>query len=127
MKATTTAITGFATAFLVAACVMFEDRIARITTPEIAAAAITASCTGGRDFIAAATATLDQTAAAILTKGIEAACTLRAERKPIASTVYDRPIDQFCHETASLAPGEADEVTRETFNTQRTKICEGRK
>ena len=74
MKTTTTAIVGVATTFLVAACVMLEDRIARVTTPEIAAAAITASCTGGRDFIAAATATLDETSAAILNKGVEVAC-----------------------------------------------------
>ena len=126
MKATTTATLGIATTFLVAACVMLEDRIARVTTPEIAAAAIDASCSGGRDFVAAATATLDQTAATILIKGVEAACALSAERKPISSTVFDRAIDQFCHETTPLASSEVDEVTRETFNTQRTQICGAR-
>ena len=95
MKSTTTAMLGIATTFLVAACVMLEDRIARVTTPEIAAAAIDASCTGGRDFVAAATATLDQTAATFLTKGVEVACALRAERKPISSTVFDAPSTSF--------------------------------
>ena len=125
MKATTTAIIGVATSFLVAACVMLEDRIAQLTTPEIAAAAISTSCIGGRDFVAAATATLDQTASAVLVKGVEASCALRAERKPISSTVYDRAIDQFCHETAPLEPGEADDVSRDAFNSQRAQICEG--
>jgi len=123
MKTTTTAVMGVATAFLIAACVMLEDRIARVTTPEIAAAAVTASCTGGRDFIVAATATIDQTAAAILAKGVETACALRAKRQPVSATIYDRPLDQFCADVGPLGSGEADQETRDAFNASHAQIC----
>ena len=126
MKTTTITILGVATAFLVTSCVMFEDRIARVTTPEIAAAAITASCTGGLEFITAATATLDQTAAAILSKGVETACALRAQRNPISATIYDVPLDQFCAETVPLASDETDARTRHAFNTHYDQICGAR-
>ena len=55
MKATTTAAIGLAAAVFITACVVLEDRLSEITTPEIAAAAITTGCTGGREFVEAAT------------------------------------------------------------------------
>lgn len=125
MKARTTVAFSVATASLVAACVVFEDRIAKVTSPELADAAITASCTGGRDFIAAATATLDETAASILMKGVDVACSLRAERTPISATIYDIPLDQFCADTQPLQAREAAQEVQQTFNAGLSKVCEG--
>lgn len=124
MKITIPAVISAAAAFLVAACVMFEDRLARMTTPEIAAAAIAASCVGGREFIAAATTSLDEATATLLNKGVETACALRTKRKPISATIYDAPLDQFCAESEPLKPDEVDEATRETFNATLLQYCE---
>ena len=123
MKATTTAAIGLAVAILITSCVVLEDRLGKATTPEIAAAAITSGCTGGREFIEVATAPLDPLAAALIVRGVEAACALRAERTPVSATVYDDPLDGFCAEAQSLETGEADPATRAAFNERRTAIC----
>jgi len=81
---------------------------------------------GGRDFIDAATASLDPTAAAIIVKGVEAACALRAERKPISATIYDKPLDNFCAEIEPLHPSEATNEVRAAFNSNLNTVCEAR-
>jgi len=123
MKATTTAAIGLATAILITACVVLEDRLGDVTTPEIAAAAITSGCAGGREFIEVATAPLDPLAAALILRGVETACALRAKRAPVSATIYDDPLDGFCAEAPILGPDEADPATRAAFNTRRATIC----
>ncbi len=126
MKATTTAAIGLAAAVFITACVVVEDRLSEITTPEIAAAAVTTGCTGGREFVEAATAPLDPLAAALILRGVETACALSAERQPVSAIVYDDPLDGFCAQTSPLAAGEAEPETRAAFNTRRAALCESR-
>jgi len=126
MKTATVTTIGVAVALIIAACAVFEDRLGRVTTPDFASATITAGCTGGRAFIEAATAALDPTAAALVAKGVETACALRAKRAPISATVFDTPIDSFCAATKPLRDREADEQTLTAFNASRTQICEAR-
>lgn len=126
MKATTSAALGLAAAVFITACVVLEDRLGTVTTPEIAAAAVTTGCTGGREFVEAATAPLDPLAAALILRGVETACALRAQRQPVTATVYDDPLDGFCAQTTPLAAGEVDAETRAAFNTRRAALCEAR-
>jgi hypothetical protein len=126
MKTATITTIGIAVALIIAACAVFEDRLARVTTPEFASAALSAGCTGGREFIEAATVSLDPSTAALIAKGVETACALRADRAPISATVYDDPLDGFCATTKPLSADEAEPTTRSAFNAQRTEICEAR-
>ena len=126
MKLIAKSAIGIAAAFLIVACIALEDRLARVSSPDAAATAINAGCTGGRDFVDAATASLDPTVAALIVKGVEAACALRAERIPISATVYDDPLDAFCAEIKSLTNGEAVDQTRVAFNASLTDVCEAR-
>jgi len=126
MKTITATSLGISAAVLIAACALLENRLVKVTTPEIASAAINASCIGGLEFVEAATATLDPTAAALIVKGVEAACALRAERRPISSSLYDMPLDGFCAEVSSLQPEEAEVSVRAAFNARHEEVCEGR-
>jgi len=126
MKTITVTALGVAAAVLIAACALLEGRLARVTTPEIASAAITVGCTGGREFIETAIAGLDPAAAALIVNGVETACAIRAERTPISSTVYDTPLDGFCAEIEPLETGEADASIRAAFNARRDAVCVGR-
>lgn len=126
MKPATLLTISVASAALITSCVLFETRIADVTGPEVAAAIAAASCTGGREFVEAASATLDPATAAALVKGVETACALRAERTPISATRYDDPLDSFCAETPPLDTGDAAPAVRITFNTRRATLCEAR-
>lgn len=124
MKATTYGAIGVATALLITACVLLEDRIANVTTPDFAAVAIDAGCAGGQEFLETAIAGVNPSAAKVIAEGVKAACDLRAERTPISATVYDNPISGFCAETKPLSTEEATPQTRAAFNTSRAQICE---
>lgn len=113
-------------AILVAACAILEDRIARFAPPEVTAAALDAGCSGGREFIEAATAGLDSPAIAVILQGVQTACALRAERRPVSSVIYDAPLDNFCAQTNTLMKGEARAKVREAFNKSHGRICGGR-
>jgi hypothetical protein len=126
MKLIAKSAIGIAAAFLIVACIALEDRIAKVSSPEMASTAITTGCTGGRDFIEAATASIDPTAAALIVKGVEAACALRAKRTPVSATIYDDPLDAFCAETKPLASSDATDQTRTAFYASRTDVCEAR-
>lgn len=126
MKTVTLTAIGLAAALVVAACALFEDRLARVTSSEFAAVAVDAGCHGGREFIEAATTSLDPTAASLLVKGVEAACALRAERTPVSAVVFDHPLDSFCAETSSLGVADAPADTRAIFNARRDAVCSGR-
>lgn len=127
MKTTTLAVIGVAVAAVIAACAVLEDHLARVTTPDFATAAIDAGCTGGREFVEAATAPLDSTAASLIVKGVEAACALRAKRTTISATVYDNPLDSFCASTGPLETAHANPAIRSAFNARRSEVCEARR